>query len=88
MLHCPKRCTAISEVNFNSSEQSRLTSSNSITDCLPSSLTLDLPTDLSLTDSNRTNLPLSVDDFATTAVVQHLLASNRSILTLSELAYQ
>jgi len=44
-------------------------------DCLPSSLTLDLPTDLSLTDSHRTNLPLSVDDFATTAVVHHLLAS-------------
>lgn len=34
-----------------------------------------LPTDLSLTDSHRTNLPLSVNDFATTAVVQHLLAS-------------
>lgn len=44
-------------------------------DCLTSSLTSALPTDLSLTDSHRTNLHLSVDNFATTAVVQHFLAS-------------
>lgn len=31
--------------------------------------------DLSLTDTNSTNLNFSVNDFATTAVVQHLLAS-------------
>ena len=44
-------------------------------DCFTSSLTPAISTDLSLTDTHRTNLNLSVTDFATTAVVQHLLVS-------------
>ena len=44
-------------------------------DCFTSSLTPAISTDLSFTDTHRTNFNLSVAVFATTAVVQHLLAS-------------
>lgn len=50
-------------------------SSNTTTDCFSPSSTSAISTDLSLTDIPRTKLNLSVDDFATTAVIQHLLVS-------------
>lgn len=74
MLHCPKRQTPIPKDHFNSSEPSWLASSNAPTDYLPPSLTRAISMDWSLTDANSSNLNFSVNDFATTTMVQHLLA--------------